>query len=222
VSLVAPDTPAADDPRASRACSVDARFAGAKQSHHQGDGSLRTIEFRSPVVFATALLQSLTGASVIQLASGPPPSSNPRHVLLGSDALRLVLITRDSHGLILRSCLPARKHKCGAALASTPPRRHRRASAISSPMERCCRSSSSKFSGASQDSYPARIDGQSSSVIAYHAVSRLRPLTIWCLRKTPSNVKPKRPRLRSVGNLHQRHAPAVPGHTPRASVILAL
>src|SRR2546421_1773283 len=55
-----------------------------------------------------------------------------------------------------------------------------------------CRPRSSKFAGANHRSSRAFRMGHSASVIEYHAVSRLRPLTIMCWRKMPSNVNPSR------------------------------
>jgi hypothetical protein len=57
---------------------------------------------------------------------------------------------------------------------------------------RSCLPSMSKLEASSQAIYTPWIGGHSSSVIEYQAVSRLHPLQWFALRKTPSNVKPKR------------------------------
>ena len=49
----------------------------------------------------------------------------------------------------------------------------------------------SKFDGSSQASNARRAAGHSPSRSEYQAVSRLRPLTIMCWRKTPSKVNPE-------------------------------
>src|SRR5947209_16974856 len=41
--------------------------------------------------------------------------------------------------------------------------------------------------------------------MAYHALSRLRPFTIMCFRKTPSNVNPKRSAARRDATLRTSH-----------------
>jgi hypothetical protein len=58
--------------------------------------------------------------------------------------------------------------------------------------------------------------GQSLSTIANHAVSRLRPLTIMCWRKMPSNVKPKRRAAARDGALRASHFHSR-RRTPRSS-----
>ena len=68
-----------------------------------------------------------------------------------------------------------------------------------------CRPDSSKFSGASHRSNLARRCGHSSSTIAYHAVSRLRPFWIMCRRNTPSKENPSRNAARREGSFSALH-----------------
>lgn len=63
-----------------------------------------------------------------------------------------------------------------------------------------CSPLASKFPGSSHFSNASFATGQSSSIIANHAVSRLRPLTTICLRNTPSNSNPSRRAARFDGS----------------------
>src|SRR5450759_2397771 len=77
-------------------------------------------------------------------------------------------------------------------------------SRISDSERRCC-PSSSKLSGDSHASNAARTPGHSPSTIENQAVSRLRPLTTMCWRKTPSNTNPNLSAARRDGRLSASH-----------------
>src|SRR5690606_39537438 len=70
---------------------------------------------------------------------------------------------------------------------------------------RRCRPASSKLAGSSHWSNATFAAGHSRSSIENQAVSRLRPLTIMCWRKTPSNFMPNRSAARLEGVLSLLH-----------------